>query len=396
MADVRTAPNHATAGRICGACRRLRGPASGLAASIGCLVLASPTAMASPAARALSAGPIAHAQPTLERVAVFGRDDRRPLIGARPELRARMGVLRHRGTGAVCSAFCVATDVIATAGHCVPGATTDPAATVAMLRFKRDVDPLAASTGVAPLRSNEPAASVLTGASGLNTRPPINATSDWALLRLERHACVAGGLKLSSMSKVEITARANEGRVFHVAYHRDFSNWRLAIARHCRVLGRAQGRTGARGTDTPRGADMSGRDFENPGNLLLHTCDTGAASSGSPLLTDGAEGPEVVGINVGTYVRSRVITNDGEIVQRLSSETIANTALVVWPLVSKLQAFAGSEEKTGARSLTGADGARPVSTSVARSTPADAATPATGYPSVLVPSGMRDGRTGDP
>lgn len=385
MAKMQAAPRLAAENLWSGARLRLEAGllplGCGLAAA-GFAVLAAPLAMASPAARALAASPIAHTASPFEKIAVFGRDDRRPLVGRRPELRERIGVLRHRGTGAVCSAFCVATDVIATAGHCVSGAATNPAATLPLLRFKRDVDPLAAATGVAPLQSTDAAAIVLTGAPGLNTRPPINATQDWALLRLERPACAVGGLKLSRLSKVEITARAKEGRVFHVAYHRDFRNWRLAIARPCRVLERT-----ASGS-----ADTTSRDFENPGNLLLHTCDTGAASSGSPLLTDGVGGPEVVGINVGTYVRSRVITNDGEIVQRLSSETIANTALAVSPLVAKLQTFTGAEAKGRSRAASTV-GPATATPDASHRPGARVASPLDANPSVLVPSGIRNGST---
>ncbi|MCC0010250.1 MAG: peptidoglycan-binding protein [Hyphomicrobiaceae bacterium] len=74
--------------------------------------------------------------------------------------------------------------------------------------------------------------------------------------------------------------------------------------------------------------------------MLLHTCDTEAASSGSPLLIQGADGPEVVGINVGTYVRSRVITHDGRIVQRLETKAVANTAVLASTLIPQRDAFA--------------------------------------------------------
>lgn len=295
----------------------------------------------------------------LERVAVLGRDERRLVIGRRPELRERIGVLHHRGTGAVCSAFCVAADVIATAGHCVPRPETESQDINSDLSFKRDVDPLSAAVGIASASEPSRASAVMTGAVSLQTRPPINATSDWAFLRLERSACSAGGLRMSPLSKTAIAARAKEGRVFHVAYHRDMLISRLVIARPCRILTAPSGNRG----------DTSDQDFENPGQLLLHTCDTDAASSGSPLLTDGPKGPEVVGINVGTYVRSRVITSDGEIVQRLSSETIANTALAVAPLIPKLLAFekAGADLQTTVSTPTPRDRTSPYESN--RSTP---------------------------
>ena len=39
---------------------------------------------------------------------------------------------------------------------------------------------------------------------------------------------------------------------------------------------------------------------------------------------------------MGTYVRSRIVTHDGEVIERLSSETVANTALVASQLIANL------------------------------------------------------------
>ena len=47
------------------------------------------------------------------------------------------------------------------------------------------------------------------------------------------------------------------------------------------------------------------QDFSDPEALILHTCDTGGASTGSPLLIDTDRGPAVIGINVGTYEQAR-------------------------------------------------------------------------------------------
>jgi protease YdgD len=69
------------------------------------------------------------------------------------------------------------------------------------------------------------------------------------------------------------------------------------------------------------------RDFEDADRLVLHTCDTGGASSGSPLLIDGPNGPTVVAINVGTYVQSRVLMQDGVVVHRYAADNVANTAV---------------------------------------------------------------------
>lgn len=265
----------------------------------------------------------------VHKVAVLGRDERRMLDDRQKALRDRIGVLVHQGTNSVCTAFCVAPDIVATAGHCVVGTSSQPGSRPWLLRFRRDTAsepgiPIAGATTTAAYQH------IVTGAQRLNTRPPINATSDWALLRLAAPACPAGGLPLTSRSAPDIAASAADSRVYHVAYHRDLEHWRLAVATGCRFV-------------SPKEAgdpEQIARDFEKPDDLMLHTCDTDAASSGSPLLMDGANGPEVVGINVGTYVRSRVIMHDGEVVKRLESEVVANTALIATPLADEVRALA--------------------------------------------------------
>jgi protease YdgD len=81
------------------------------------------------------------------------------------------------------------------------------------------------------------------------------------------------------------------------------------------------------------------RDFSEPEALILHTCDTGGASSGSPILLDTPDGPEVIGINVGTYEQSKVLMQDGQVKKRLKADTIANTAVASSAFVGRLEAF---------------------------------------------------------
>lgn len=325
MSSVEFADRRAAAGKS--------GTTSGLAIALAIATAASPgIAGERPASLAAAHGLMAEAgPPRIQLAAVFGRDDRRPVFASRLDLRERVGLLRHSGTGATCSAFCVAPDVIATAGHCVQAGENGPEPDPAGYRFRRDVDSATEATALAAPPDDEAASALrvlATGSAKLRTRPPINATSDWALLRLARPACRAGGFPVSDLDEGGIAARARQGRLFHVGFHRDLGRWHLAIARPCvLVMPSAEHRKTIQ------------RDFETPNRLLMHRCDTGPASSGSPLLTDGPGGPEVVGINVGTYVRSRVITTDGGAVQRLSSETIANTAILAQPLARELEGF---------------------------------------------------------
>lgn len=264
-------------------------------------------------------------------VAVFGQDDRRPLATSMNPLRSRIGILSNTNSDAVCTAFCIASDIIATAGHCVSGIGESPSPHAQDFVFHTDASKgSGVGTSVSGARSGYASVNIQTGTIRLKTTPPINATSDWAFLRLAANACPAGGLPLSDLSAAKIHERAQQGQVFNVAYHRDLPHWELASALSCRLLTHSE-------VEDPE--DLA-RDFERSQDLLLHTCDTELASSGSPLLIEGANGPEVIGINVGTYIRSRVITHDGRIVRRLDTKALANTALLASTLIPQQAAFA--------------------------------------------------------
>src|SRR5262249_10910189 len=126
-------------------------------------------------------------------------------------------------------------------------------------------------------------------------------------------------LPVSRKPEDELIKLSAAQRVYQVSYHRDFGNWELAYGAPCAIR-----RSFA-------GADWKAisKDFVEAGHVILHTCDTGGASSGSPMLIDGPAGPEVVGIHVGTYLQSKVLTQGGEVVHRYKSETVANTAVGV-------------------------------------------------------------------
>ena len=110
---------------------------------------------------------------------------------------------------------------------------------------------------------------------------------------------------------------AQAGRLFNIAYHRDLPTWTPTYSGPCHA-GRDFGAS-EWSTIAP--------DFESPDQIILHTCDTGGASSGSPILAEGPQGPVVVAINVGTYVQSRVVTQQGQVTHRQQTETVANTAV---------------------------------------------------------------------
>lgn len=282
------------------------------------------TAASVPPPRQPLAGPATELVP----VAVFGRDERRPLPQSRRELHDALGLLYDDHSRLVCTAFCVDRNVVATAAHCVHGTGDKPAPRLSTLTFRHTFTQRRESARVAGASSGNAAQHVMSGSMRLSVRPPIDATSDWALVRLDRPAC-SRTLPLAHYDAAAVVELAGAGRVYQVAFHRDFADWRLAIGAPCSV------------SPSYDGADRQTieRDFEDANNLVLHGCDTGGASSGSPLLVDGPRGPEVVALNVGTYVLSKVLMNDGEIVKRFRSDTIANTALSAAVLKPALTAF---------------------------------------------------------
>jgi protease YdgD len=281
----------------------------------------------------------AHTRALLQPVAVFGADERAPVPQSLRSVAGKIGVLYDRRSQSVCTAFCVAPDAVATAAHCLyrtAGETPMRLTDLSMRLHGTQV-----TTGIAGADKGAPEANVISGSTHLSVRPPIDATRDWALVRLAEPLCKAGAFKISARSVKDVMQLAATGRVYNVAYHRDLPKWQPMLGRPCRVKRNF--------ADAPWSTIR--RDFSNPGQLLLHTCDTGGASSGSPLLVDGADGPEVVGINVGTYVQSKVILLNGEVVHRFKSDDVANTGVNAQAFAGALAAFRDADLLASARDI---------------------------------------------
>ena len=281
------------------------------------------SAWQSPAPAGNAAGSLRHA------IAVFGTDDRGPLPAKLKGVQEKMGVLFNLRARTVCTAFCVAKDTIATAGHCLYRTAGERPPQLPDFWFARNYDAVRDYARIAGHGSGGSAQHVVSGSTRLNVRPPIDATKDWALVRLARPICAKGVLPVRALPGDQILAAAAEGRVFQISYHRDFTPWKLAYSRPCTV---------GKSFET---ADWStiAQDFAEPEALILHTCDTGGASSGSPLLIQTPAGPEVIGINVGTYVQSKVLMQAGQVTKRLKADTVANTAVSAAAFAGKLDAF---------------------------------------------------------
>jgi protease YdgD len=285
-------------------------------------------AMAGPAG-GLSEGAGA-AAPMATPIAVFGEDDRKALPERFAGVASRVGVLFNNPARTVCSAFCVAPAMIATAAHCVSvtspqGSRMRPSDFLFARAYDRERD----YARIEGFSIGSAAQHILTGDFRLHVRPPIDAARDWALVRLERPICRNGVLPVRSVSSDEILGLAKAGRLFNVSYHRDLPAWTPTYAGPCHA---------ARDFGASDWATIA-RDFESADQIILHTCDTGGASSGSPVLADTPDGPVVVAMNVGTYVQSRVVTQQGQVTQRQETETIANTAVNAQAFAQQIAAF---------------------------------------------------------
>lgn len=271
-------------------------------------------------------GPSASALAFDRIAAVFGEEDRVGLPNRYANLRHVIGLIFNVRARMVCSAFCVADDMIATAAHCLFKTRGEPLPTLEDFQFSRFADTDKRPTRIAGTETKSSSQFVVAGSERLSIRPPIDATSDWAIARLARPVCTQGHLAINPMAPDEINAASERGRLYHVAFHRDVPNWQLAYSTPC---------TASRDYPPNRWTAIA-QDFADVENLLLHTCDTGGASSGSPLLIDGPSGPEVVAINVGTYVVSQQAIKDGVVVRRFGTENVANTAVAARAIVPKL------------------------------------------------------------
>jgi protease YdgD len=271
--------------------------------------------------------------PAATPVAIFGTDDRVPVPAKYHRLQEGIGLLYNNRSRTVCTAFCVGDNIVATAGHCLHRTAGETAPPIGAFVFARTRGPGSSMVKIAGSSEQSAQQNVVSGSLKLSVRPPIDAASDWALVRLGRPVCAGHTLETKSMGVDEIAKAAGEQRLFQLSYHRDFADWRLAYSQPC-----ASGRT--IGGASPAAL---ARDFAEPGNLVLHTCDTGGASSGSPLLVDGERGPVVVGINVGTYVQSEVVIEDGNVIRRSKAASVANTAVSATAFRDRLAAFRAAE-----------------------------------------------------
>lgn len=274
------------------------------------------------------------------KVAVFGVDSRTRLPKSMDKLRSSIGVIYNERTRTVCTAFCAADNVIATASHCVfrtKGEAPPPAERFIFARPKTKHANVRFAGAAAKAASQQ----IVAGTIGISTKPPIEAARDWALIRIDSKACAGRVLPIKALTPDEIGKEADAGRVYQAAFHRDYGAWTMAYSGACAAGRQVEG----------SGGPPPERDFVDTLNVVLHTCDTGGASSGSPILVDTPTGPQVVAINVGTFVRSRVVLEEGVVVKRSPAKPVANTAVSAVAFASHVEPFSRSTVLTGAADL---------------------------------------------
>lgn len=249
--------------------------------------------------------------------AVFGKDTRSELPPDYAHLPGRIGMIYEPDTQTLCTAFCLAPNVVATAAHCLFQPRNGRLPNLYDMSFRLDYKDLSLSSGIEGRLGGSPKHSVAVGTTHFGKEPPLSAAKDWALAKLSRPICRFGTLDSSPRSPQELIEASRRRKLFQVSFHWDYTHWELAYSGRCRV-GRSF-----------RGIEWRyiRQHFSGAQDLLLHDCDTGGASSGSPLLMETAEGPVVVGLNVGTYTRTRLLLSQGDVVRRQKPDVIANTAV---------------------------------------------------------------------
>ncbi|MGI9387153.1 MAG: trypsin-like serine peptidase, partial [Methyloligellaceae bacterium] len=231
----------------------------------------------------------------IQKIAIFGEDNRKSLPKSYAALDGKIGLLYNDRVQTLCTAFCLAPDVIATAAHCLFGNQKRKRPKIANFSFRINNKKRTSAARIAGFQSGAASHYIVAGTTGLRTRPPMDAPKDWALAKLSAPACKYGVLKLRPQPLPDLIDAASREKIFQVAYHWDYEHWKLAYSGPCGVK-HYSGKLNWKEVK---------RLFSDPSALILHTCDTGGASSGSPILMNSYPEPVVVAMNVGSYEQSK-------------------------------------------------------------------------------------------
>ncbi len=288
-----------------------------------------------------------------------GPADRVPVPPDFKTLHEAVGVLIAPESDRICTAFCVSPDIIATAGHCLDdgSATTDSDVNGSWAGHSERVFSLGrpADRRYARIGKFERGISIVAARQTENVASDgrVNIANDWALARLASPICTDAGLVLSSRTPEEVVLSTFDHMIFAVAPsvrsgwktrelprsngrqadnsegHAkvvdqtapmalwDLPDWMLFASPPCRLVKNGDGAS----------ADYNHYKRNAEPDVLLHNCDLGKGSSGSPLLMATPSGLEIVGIGVGRYKRSLVTVRDTRITKRFRSDHVASAAI---------------------------------------------------------------------
>lgn len=252
-------------------------------------------------------------------VAIFGNDDRTDLPEDLSALEGKIGMLYEQSTQTLCTAFCVSRNIIATAAHCLFQPKNGKLPNLSEVTFRLNYGTTTQQTGIFGRHTPYTKHFIAVGTTAFNNEPPLSAPRDWALVKIEDPICRFGVIKVEPQPVTDLIQKSQERRIFQVAYHWDYKHWKLAYSKPCPVQ---------RDYDEIQWRFIK-KHFIDHDQLVLHKCDTGGASSGSPLLMIPPQSkvPVAIGINVGTYTRTRILLRKGQVVKKLTPDIIANTGV---------------------------------------------------------------------
>ena len=224
---------------------------------------------------------------TPSRSATFDDFKQSAVPKAHAELAKSVGILVAGRS--YCSAFCVAPDIIASAGHCLGPTFRKRRSAVGRFTLGGRTSAIRGGTRTHKLYNT------ITGTTRLAIGPKRNPDDqyyhDWMVARLQKPLCRGRELEIADLSLNDMAGRTD--RAFSIFFQ---SRKRRGLRQRyspC-VVDRKIG---------PIFWHRETRHVPFPENLLLHNCRIDPGGSGAPLFWITDEGPRVVGIQTGTLSR---------------------------------------------------------------------------------------------
>ena len=272
----------------------------------------------------VTTAPQTDARLPVHKAFVLGKDSRTAVPKKYKALTRAMGVLYKPKTKAICSAFCVAPDVIATAAHCaLSGKKGSRLPDLAQILFFRYL----------PERRKFSRATVANGYKDMIPRNMLVGTPitrafqtslkgqyrDWALVKLKYRSCARNVLSVRVASSRELFKASRQKKIFQLAFHGDRSAMKIpAYSTPCRIL------------------NVSAKKRQAP-KVLQHDCDMVGGSSGSPIFMETPKGPVVIGVNIAGISRQKVLRRGKKIVKWFRKKPRYNSAVNVRAFAAKIE-----------------------------------------------------------